>query len=822
MGKSTQWTHEQGVVALDLYFRMPLGQLHSRNKRIIDVAALIGRSSSALSMKLCNFAGIDPDIKASGLQNWSQQDESLWKSYSDKRAELEAESMRYRTAFSQQNGHDPMAGLQANEGDCQTDEIRYWTYSPGNKACNWDDVVRAGVVALDFASIGDLRAYADEEALRADIRGLAGDEASHKNDVRALMDFRDVMKPGDLVFAKKGANPFLGVGRVAGEYEFDGEGAGLRHRRAVEWFDLRTVKLSDPGAVKTLTEVTPYPEFCLKLAEAYGIDSMYEEMIGRVWDSFLKRWPIERLESMTLEDYTKLGGKDSLCYWLESKLENLGSIWGGSAYKFGIFEYNKTDPKPLDKGASGDDRYRWYTKYGETAEAAFKVVKDRVVAAARAGAAADLDSIEHLDLSPVVKWKIAFLYQDRTRIPLVQIFKREMLEKIARVQNPQMSDLYRRVRAMVPDGINPLVWTWQNGWKGAVVGPGVKVDEVKKIEELSADDLSTFRAQLAAAGLQYDEAFVRRFFAAVQAKQFVVLTGLSGSGKTQLAIQFCAFVAKGRHAIVSVGADWTNNEKMLGYLDAVNCGKYVRPESGVLDLVLQASRDPDRPYVLVLDEMNLSHVERYFADFLSAMESKGDLKLHGGKGPVDGVPPTVKMPENLWVIGTMNVDETTYMFSPKVLDRAQVLEFRVKAEDMKAFLDGKQAAAAAALNGFFPELAKVGAEFGYRTAGEFCSYVEKAIALGSPIDEAVDTAIMQKLLPKLHGSRRQLERPLEALWKLCLKPDIAASVETLAKAEGEIDVFPYGNNCKYPISGEKIARIYKNAKNNGFASYAEA
>lgn len=509
-----------------------------------------------------------------------------------------------------------------NQSNMKSDSgIRYWTYSPGTGADRWDEFRQNGIMALDFDSTDDLRGYEDNEALRRDLQQKSGDEASHKNGVRALLDFRDVMKPGDLVFAKKGLNPFLGVGRVVGDYEFVASAPNMRHRRAVEWFCVKTVELDDKAARKTLTDVTQDKELCKKLDVAYGI---------------------------------------------------------------------------------GDTKV------------------------------------------------------------------------------------------------------------------------VKKIEELSTDDLSTFRDQLAAAGLQYDEAFVRRFFAAVQAKQFVVLTGLSGSGKTQLAIQFCEFIARGRHAIVSVGADWTNNEKMLGYPDAVHCGKYVRPESGVLDLVLEASSNPGRPYVLVLDEMNLSHVERYFADFLSAMESKGDLKLHGGKMPVDGVPPTVKMPENLWVIGTMNVDETTYMFSPKVLDRAQVLEFRVKAEDMKAFLDGKQSAAAEALNGFFPELAKVGAEFGYRTAGEFCSYVEKAIALGSPIDEAVDTAIMQKLLPKLHGSRRQLERPLEALWKLCLKPDGAASVETLAKAEGEIDVFPYGNNCKYPISGEKIARIYKNAKNNGFASYAEA
>lgn len=352
-------------------------------------------------------------------------------------------------------------------------------------------------------------------------------------------------------------------------------------------------------------------------------------------------------------------------------------------------------------------------------------------------------------------------------------------------------------------------------------------NNLKLIEKLSADDLQAFMSFLTLKHLQYNEEFVRRFIAAVQAKRLIVLTGLSGSGKTQLAKAFAEWMTgkdEKRWLLIPVGADWTNNEKLLGYRDALNVGKYVRPDTGVLDLILDAQKVETGgvPYFLILDEMNLSHVERYFADFLSGMESHEAIRLHGGADELDGVPPRVKVPDNLWVIGTMNVDETTYMFSPKVLDRAQVLEFRVKAEAMKKYLDGRQVDAVKALNKFFPELAKVGAEFGYRTADEFCSFVGKAISLGSVPEDAVDAAIMQKLLPKLHGPRRQLEKPLMALWALCLKPDTQPSVETLAKCEGEIDVFPYANNCRYPVSAEKIARLYKSAKDNGFASYAEA
>ena len=109
----------------------------------------------------------------------------------------------------------------------------------------------------------------------------------------------------------------------------------------------------------------------------------------------------------------------------------------------------------------------------------------------------------------------------------------------------------------------------------------------------------------------------------------------------------------------------------------------------ILDLLLEASLDTNsaKPIFLILDEMNLSHVERYFADFLSALESRdAGLHLHReGKGKrlprqpggLADVPETLRLPRNVFVVGTVNVDETTYMFSPKVLDRANVIEFRV-------------------------------------------------------------------------------------------------------------------------------------------------
>ena len=120
-----------------------------------------------------------------------------------------------------------------------------------------------------------------------------------------------------------------------------------------------------------------------------------------------------------------------------------------------------------------------------------------------------------------------------------------------------------------------------------------------------------------------------------------------------------------KYQIVPVGANWTDNTNIVGYYNVITEDYQSTP---AYELIKNAQEDQDNPYFLILDEMNLSHVERYFADFLSAIESGEEIPLYGNNE-------SLKLPDNLFIIGTVNVDETTYMFSPKVLDRANTIEF---------------------------------------------------------------------------------------------------------------------------------------------------
>jgi 5-methylcytosine-specific restriction enzyme B len=378
----------------------------------------------------------------------------------------------------------------------------------------------------------------------------------------------------------------------------------------------------------------------------------------------------------------------------------------------------------------------------------------------------------------------------------------------------------------------------------------------KRISQLPFD-YKEFKRYTQASNLIFGDSLIIRFVSALCTKPFVILTGLAGSGKTKLAHSFAKWICEdeSQYCMVPVGADWTNRDPLLGYPNALEANCYIKPENKALMLIIEAAKaeNATKPYFIILDEMNLSHVERYFSDFLSAMESGGNIPLHSGNEDWDGVPSVIFLPKNLFIIGTVNIDETTYMFSPKVLDRANVIEFRVTADDMKEFLfmpkllNGEKMSSNGAymatdfiniatattsdvlnsqstnqaLLDFFIELKKTGAEFGYRSATEINRFVKTVPAFEPSWNEDIilDSAIIQKLLPKVHGSRRKLEPVLKSLAGLCLlkKEDADKILNESTKLN-----FDDKTTVRFPLTLEKVIRMYKAAVQDGFTSFAEA
>lgn len=345
------------------------------------------------------------------------------------------------------------------------------------------------------------------------------------------------------------------------------------------------------------------------------------------------------------------------------------------------------------------------------------------------------------------------------------------------------------------------IWTAEGG-----VGP--------LMQRMPANlDPAEVRAGIAALGGVFPEALVDRFHAGLNHlahKHFVILSGLSGTGKTLLALQYARTV----HGLATMDAvdpllfvcpvrpEWTDPSGLTGYEDRLS-DKYVVPP--FLEALLVATANPASPVFVVLDEMNLARVEYYFSDVLSAVESRHELQLHSSGVPMEGstggeVPAHLRVPANLFLIGTINVDETTSTLSDKVLDRAVVID--MSEVDFRPFFAGlgKDAALVGSIAACQPVLTELNAlliphnlGFGYRLAEEFVRYHAFAVgALKRGSDEVIDDQLVQKALARLRGSDAQRDLLVGLAKTLTVRPRARTLVERLQRDLEEFGAFQTG------------------------------
>lgn len=324
---------------------------------------------------------------------------------------------------------------------------------------------------------------------------------------------------------------------------------------------------------------------------------------------------------------------------------------------------------------------------------------------------------------------------------------------------------------------------------------------------------------------------ISRYVTSLLAKPFVILTGNSGTGKTRIARRFAEYLKKESESgesnilIVPVGADWTDNTKILGYFNPLaddGAGVYVKTE--IFRFLERANANPQIPFFLILDEMNLSHVERYFSDFLSKME------IPGSEFTIDGYG-SLPYPKNLFVTGTVNIDETTYMFSPKVLDRANVIEFKPEKDSVLTSLTAEMkeeslaaepgmaegflqlaekirnapatdynnigfTAAEPILSELYDILQKAGFEFAFRTVKEIRQYLIAAYELEEEkenfsLNGHLDIQILQKILPKIYGNRQQVGALLEELKAFFEKENFTHSLQKVTQMAERLSRFQF-------------------------------
>ena len=366
-------------------------------------------------------------------------------------------------------------------------------------------------------------------------------------------------------------------------------------------------------------------------------------------------------------------------------------------------------------------------------------------------------------------------------------------------------------------------------------------------------------------GFCFSREILTRYYLSLKTKPFVILSGISGTGKTKIAQLFADYIcqeekkdeAEKRVAFVPVRPDWMDNKGLLGYYNILD-EKY--HSTKVLDLLIEAQEHPDKPYFVILDEMNLAKVEHYFSDFLSVLESRTPDRPRGETiclhslemvETLDGriIPGSLHIPANVFFAGTVNVDESTYMFSPKVLDRANVIEFNDV--DLDGYTKGNGGKVGLMLQDgevlyrfysrsarpnchkkdyevlnedgkkYLIELLAILREhnlhFGYRVAYELSRFVNLAAAeiAGFKLDDVMDVQIIQKILPKLHGTRAKLEEPLRNLIAFCYGQSTPVFDEQVKKARS------YDSDARFPRSAQKIAQMLHQLTIQGYVSFIE-
>ncbi|TCW39541.1 5-methylcytosine-specific restriction endonuclease McrBC GTP-binding regulatory subunit McrB [Thermohydrogenium kirishiense] len=366
------------------------------------------------------------------------------------------------------------------------------------------------------------------------------------------------------------------------------------------------------------------------------------------------------------------------------------------------------------------------------------------------------------------------------------------------------------------------------------------------------EEITNIKNYIRSRGFLYDDNLIENYYLSLKTKPFLILAGISGTGKSKLARLFAgaidATTENGRFKLVPVRPDWSDSTDLLGYKD-LN-GKF---HPGVLTtFVKDVMKNPQYPYFFVLDEMNLARVEYYFSDVLSIIESRNkvnktivtDRLLNRELLDKDSFSEygDIYIPDNLYFIGTVNMDETTFPFSKKVLDRANVIELSDVNLDY-VFEDVEEVLPKTLNNDFlrsdFLTLKDCAGyddivddtisilknindilgyyRFGYRVRDEICFYtIYNSIYGLMDFDDAMDYEILQKILPRINGSSISIKKILIELFKIC-----SGNLENRFEYESDVSekMFEEIANAKYRKSCEKIAFMTRRYEEDGFTSY---
>lgn len=255
---------------------------------------------------------IEPKISASKyfqivevLRRYLQSSKSTLKDFK----ELSFAAWKYSEQVNQEHRTIKVAMDENSTLADNVDGVRYWVYAPGEGSSKWDEFYNAGMMAIGWGEIGDLRAFNTKDAMKKKLKETFDPTLSYKNVGHATWQFVNEMKVGDVVFAKKGSHQLVGRGIVTSEYEFDGDRSDeYKNIRQVNWTHCGGWEHPGKAAIKTLTDVTPYTDYVEQLNALFEDES--EEDVEEVELSYPIYTKGNFLSEvyMSEEEYRKLVG----------------------------------------------------------------------------------------------------------------------------------------------------------------------------------------------------------------------------------------------------------------------------------------------------------------------------------------------------------------------------------------------------------------------------------------------------------------------------------------------------------------------------------
>ena len=345
---------------------------------------------------------------------------------------------------------------------------------------------------------------------------------------------------------------------------------------------------------------------------------------------------------------------------------------------------------------------------------------------------------------------------------------------------------------------------------------------------------SVLRNNAIACGLNFNSDDLINFYTSVKSARLTIIEGISGTGKSKLVDLYGRTLGlddNGHMLIVPVSPGWTDDTDILGYLDN-SLMQYKESSIGLVSFLVEASKHPDKPFLVCFDEMNLAKVEYYFAQFISILENDVNnriLRIYNPKEEInvtnaDEYPAEIRLGENIIFCGTINVDESTYRLSDKVLDRANLIklqdsDFSVYDDERPVFIvvdvtlvdkpkpQGLTDDELSLLDELNEKLKNVNPRFcfAHRVVNQISRYLDAIPEneIDYTREKALDKLIVQKILPKVRGTEEQVR-------------DLIGYIEDDNYVSGVIDKYLNDGKVEYPVTRKALKEKAKELRNYGY------